>query len=210
MSDNWRWYGHVGHLCVGNWCRFHLTTHVGHFMVSTLGEYVPDEQVREILANCRNLHLEGVGDARLYDWLDKAGYEKIGARRIYETMVFPAGKPCQTRDCGCGLPEILHPNVDFEGYLTPSAATLGHYALCEKWEHKDEELDTRTGEEAREEFHEAVDELGAAHMDMLDAIPDDDEEEVTRDLSQDLPEELKQALRDAEFDAGDVDTGRDG
>jgi hypothetical protein len=176
---------------------------VGHYLVSTLGEYVPDEQVREILANCRNLHLEGVGDARLYDWLNKAGYEEIGMDRVYESMVFPAGKPCHARGCGCGLPEILHPDVDFAGYLTPAAATLGHYALCEKWEHMDEEEDTKTGEEAREDFREMVQELGEAHEDLLAAM-DDEEEDVSRDLSQDLPEELKQALRDAQFDAGDI------
>ena len=204
MSDSWRWYGHVGHLCVGQWCRFHLTTHVGHYLVSTLGEYVPDETVREILANCRNLHLEGVGDARLYDWLNKAGYEEIGMDRVYESMVFPAGKPCHARGCGCGLPEILHPDVDFAGYLTPAAATLGHYALCEKWQDVDEEMDTKTADETREEFREAAQGIFEAHEELLDAMPDDDEEDVIRDMSQDLPEELKQALRDAEFDAGDL------
>ncbi len=196
MSDSWRWFGHVGHLCVGHWCRFHLTTHVGHYLVSTLGEYVPDEQVRNMLAQIRGIQIEGRGDARLYDWLQKCGFEEIGYDRVYESMVFPAGKPCHTRGCGCGLPEILHPEADFAGYLTPAAATLGHYELCKKWANEPQEMDTRTGEEAREEFRKAASE-------MMEALTEE-QEEVIRDLSQDLPEELKEALRRADFDDGSI------
>lgn len=155
----WRWFGHVGHLCVGAWCRFHLTTHVGAYLVSTLGEYVPDAPIREILAQCRNIELEGVGDERLNSWMRQAGFEELGMDRIYESMVFPAGKPCHSRNCGCGLPEILFPDVEMAGYLTPAAATLGHYELCHKWESEEAAEDTHTPEEGREKLREVAEEL---------------------------------------------------
>jgi hypothetical protein len=108
-------------------------------------------------------------------------------------MVFPAGKPCHARDCGCGLPELLHPEADFAGYLTPAAATLGHYELCRKWEDAPQEMETRTTDEARADFRKIAEEMLS-----------DEQEEVIRDLSQDLPEDLKKALRDADFDDGSI------
>jgi len=156
---DWRWFGHPGHFCCGSDCRFHLTTLAGHYMVSTVGEYVPDSNVRDILARCRNIELEGQGDERLASWMRQSGFEELGHNRIYETMVFPAGKPCHTRQCGCGLPEILFPDVDMAGYQTPAAATLGHYALCEKWQDVEPEEGTHTPEESRKMLHEAAEEI---------------------------------------------------
>ena len=157
----WRWFGHVGHLCVGSHCRFHLTTQVGDYLVSTLGEYVPPAAVQEILAQCRNKPLEGVGEAREADWMRKFGFEEVGYNRVYESMVFPAGEPCHTRTCGCGLPEILFPEVDNAGYMTPAAATLGHYELCHKWESEAPvpKEETHTPEEGRKLFRESMEEL---------------------------------------------------
>lgn len=48
-KSEWIWFGHAGHLIVAQWCRFHLCTLIGDIMVSTVGEYVPEEAVREIL-----------------------------------------------------------------------------------------------------------------------------------------------------------------
>jgi hypothetical protein len=45
-----RWFGHAGHFICAEWCRFHLCTQVGPYLISTVGEYVPDAPVREILA----------------------------------------------------------------------------------------------------------------------------------------------------------------
>lgn len=173
MSE-WRWFGHPGHLCVAHYCRFHLTTLVGHYLVSTVGEYLPPPLVQDILANCRNNPLEGQGDAREDDWMRKFGFEEVGYGRIYETMVFPAGEPCHNRNCNCGLPEILHPEVDMEGYLTPAAATLGHYELCRKWENEPEtEEETRTGKEVREQLHEAAEEIRLKNLLGEGWTPDD-------------------------------------
>jgi hypothetical protein len=74
---------HAAHLCVGADCRFYMATCVGHYIVSTIGEYIPDAPVREMLAECRGIKLEGQGDARFYDWLQKCGYEEVGPGRKY-------------------------------------------------------------------------------------------------------------------------------
>ena len=53
VSD-WIWFGTPGHFICANYCRFHLCTRVGDYLVSTVGEYVPPEPVREIFARTRN------------------------------------------------------------------------------------------------------------------------------------------------------------
>ena len=86
IKEKWIWMPHAGHLCVGHDCRFHLSTFVGKYIVSTVGEYWPDRQIREIHAKVHNpewfeksKHLKG-------DYWDAAyfkefGYEEIGMNR---------------------------------------------------------------------------------------------------------------------------------
>ena len=133
-ENNWKWFGQVGHLIVGQWCQFHLCTLIGEYMVSTVGQYLPPEGVREVLANCRNIELEGQGENREADYLKKVGFENVGAGRKYETMVFNA-KPCVVKGCDCGGHPVPtdHMEIDFDGYNSPGDATAGHYRLCRKW-----------------------------------------------------------------------------
>ena len=84
---------HPAHLIVSRDCRFHLATfipgaRVCGVIISTVGEWLPDSEVREITARCRGVQLEGRGDARLADYMAKIGFQEIGAGRTYETMVF--------------------------------------------------------------------------------------------------------------------------
>jgi hypothetical protein len=130
MGD-WVWMPHAGHLVVGNRCRFHLNTYVNGYIVSTVGEYLPDSQVREIIANSRRVTLEGRGDAREADYMRKIGYEEIGAGRIYETMVF---KATRSQDACCPWRMESGTELDFDGYNDPGKARLGHLAMCEKWD----------------------------------------------------------------------------
>jgi len=58
-KGKWIWMPHAGHLIVSSDCRFHLNTYVGGYIVSTVGEYFPDEGVREIFAESRGVNLEG-------------------------------------------------------------------------------------------------------------------------------------------------------
>lgn len=133
---DWKWFGHAAHLCVGQWCRFHLATVVGKYLVSTVGEYVPDETVRQIHCDVRGIELVGRGDARLADYMNKVGFQEIGCGRKYETMVFRAGKPCASQECGCGLPELVGSDLDSEGYSDAGSAMKGQYALCVKFGEK--------------------------------------------------------------------------
>lgn len=132
-TEKWEWFGHSGHLIVGHLCRFHLCTKVGSYLVSTVGEYFPDAPIREMFAKHRGIELEGRGDARQVDYMKKIGFEEIGADRLYETMTFKAGKPCDAPDCGCGLPKIDGHELDTDGYNDAGAATKGHREMCLKW-----------------------------------------------------------------------------
>lgn len=130
-ESEWRWFGCAGHLIVSRDCRFHLCTQIDDFLVSTVGEYWPGESVREILASTRGVTLQGRGDAREADYMNKIGFEEIGYGRTYETMVFrTTGDVCAVPGCGCGLPKVNFREVAADGYTTAGAATLGHMALC--------------------------------------------------------------------------------
>ncbi len=109
-KNKWEWFGFAGHLCIGHMCRFHLCTQVGKYLVSTVGDY-----------HC-SLDQEN-GKAR-----------EIGCDRLYETMVFKAGKPCDIKECGCRQPELeTASGLDMEGYNTGGEAQRGHMKMCAKW-----------------------------------------------------------------------------
>lgn len=133
-KSEWVWMPHPAHLIVAQDCRFHMTTCVGNFIVSTVGEYLPDETVREIFAESRGVVLEGRGDARRCDYMNKLGFEKIGCNRKYETMVFLSAP---ATECAC-CPFSPHSfsEIDFDGYNDSGAAFAGHMAMCEKWADK--------------------------------------------------------------------------
>jgi len=136
-----KWYGHAGHFICGHMCRFHLCTKVGKYLVSTVGEMWPSRSSREIHASVydrkwleENIHLKGdyFDDA----YMKKFGYQEIGSDRKYETMVFRSGKKCDSPKCGCGIPSIASPNLDFLAYNDAGSATKGHMDLIKKWSKK--------------------------------------------------------------------------
>ncbi len=131
----WEWFGVSAHLIVGEDCRFHLATKVGPWLVSTVGEWLPDSASWHIYAESRGFTLEGKGDARRADFLNKVGFLDIGAGRKYETMVFRLGEGrCVAVDCDCGLPVVADwGELDSDGYDVRGDAQRGHYAMCEKW-----------------------------------------------------------------------------
>ena len=133
-QDQWHWFGSAGHFICAQWCRFHLCTLIGNYLVSTVGEYVPDETVREIHCEIHGITLEGRGDARLADYMNKVGFQELGYKRTYETMVFKAGAPCTAEGCNCGLPSLADGcELEADGYNDAGAATKGHLALCHKY-----------------------------------------------------------------------------
>lgn len=137
--EDWQWFGNAGHFICSPHCRFHLCTKVGDYLVSTVGEYVPDSQVMRVLANSRNAILPEKGDAVEHEFLKRFGFEEIGYDRKYETMVWRAGPPCEAVDCGCGIPGLVSEEVDMLPYNSAGEATKGHMALCEKWAAKEKE-----------------------------------------------------------------------
>jgi hypothetical protein len=124
-QDEWEWFGHAAHLIVGSWCRFHLATKVGNYLVSTVGEYIHPR------------HANGSEQAEA-KWIeDNWPGEDIGLDRKYETMVFLAGEECRSKKCGCGLPVPKEwSELDFRGYNKAGEARAGHLEMCHKWSNK--------------------------------------------------------------------------
>jgi hypothetical protein len=129
----WVWLPHPSHFICAAHCRFHLATCVGDFIVSTVGEYVPPEGTREVLAACRGIVLEGKGDARERDWLRKVGFEDIGHMRKYETMVFHAVPAPADAKCGCRFHVGDWLELYGVGANDPEEAYRNHMTLCEEW-----------------------------------------------------------------------------
>lgn len=126
---------HPGHFICASDCKFHLNTYVGNYVVSTIGEYLPDAPIREIIAKSRKVKLTGMGDARKSAYMDKIGYEDIGYGRKYETMVFRAVKSKENKCCPYRM--AVSSESDFRGYTTPENAYAGHLELCEEWAKKE-------------------------------------------------------------------------
>src|SRR5258708_35684419 len=136
-ATNWKWFGNAGHLCVSQWCRFHLCTKVGGYLVSTVGEYWPERAVREIHASvhdpkwlAENRYRKG--DDFDFHYMKKFGFEKIGCDRKYETFVFKAGAPCASKTCGCGLPSIAGSELDTLAANDAGTAAENNMKRCKK------------------------------------------------------------------------------
>lgn len=128
--ENWIWMPHPAHFICSFNCHFILSTYVGKYIVSTVGEYLPEEGVREILAKSRGIELKGIGDERKSDFMEKIGYEEIGHNRKYETMVFKAKK---SKHLCCPWTINVHQEVDMKGYNDADSAYIGHLHLCQEW-----------------------------------------------------------------------------
>ena len=100
---------------------------------------MPDSKVQEIIADSSGIKLEGMGDARAHDFMQKLGFQDIGFERKFETMAFPLGdKVCDTSECGCGAPiPDDWSESDFAAYNTIKEATLGHEETCMKYDMDD-------------------------------------------------------------------------
>lgn len=133
-ESEWHWFGMAGHFICARYCWFHLTTHVGPWLVSTVGMMLPSSELRTLYAKSRGNPITSRGDDAEAEYIRKFGFDEIGWGRKYETMVFPAGAPCVSPDCGCGVPVATSwREVDMRGYNTTQAAQAGHYEMCHKW-----------------------------------------------------------------------------
>jgi len=138
QKENWVWMPHAGHLIVGDQCIFHLNTYVGGYVVSTVGEYWPDQQVRRIHAEVHDPQWYAENRDKKGDMFDavyrrKFGFEDIGADRTYETMVFKATRETNPAFMCCPWTMKTPSNLDFDAYSDAVDAYKGHLAMCKKW-----------------------------------------------------------------------------
>lgn len=134
-KSRWVWMPHAGHFILGDKCRFHLNTYVGKYIVSTIGELWNDEQVRRIHAEIHNPEWYSKNSQLRGDYFDSAyfkefGFEALGLRHKYETMVFRARK--SSHKC-CPYEIVVEKNYEEEWYDTDEEAMAGHMKLCKKW-----------------------------------------------------------------------------
>ena len=140
-QDKWKWFGNAGHFICGQWCRFHLTTQVGKYLVSTVGELWLERGSRESHAKVYDPkwfteNSYRMGDDFDYAYMKHFGYEEVGAGRKFETMVFKIDKFCNAKGCNCGMPIIVPSELDAVPANTAKEATKAHYKLCKKWSKK--------------------------------------------------------------------------
>lgn len=129
-KDKWIWMPHAAHFICADHCRFHLATWVGNFIVSTVGEYMPDSEVRAIIARNEGKPLSKRGDEQEIEFFAKFGWVDVGAGRKYETMVFKA-QPGEHKCCPYEMADCSE--VEYSGYNSADEAYAGHMSLCEKW-----------------------------------------------------------------------------
>lgn len=141
-KESWVWMPHAGHLIVGNDCRFHLNTRVGKYIVSTVGEYNPDQEVKRIHAKVHDPVWYAENQAEKGDYFDvafqkKFGWTSIGLSRTYETMVFKAVKENEADPkYQCCPWKMTSGELDMDGYNTATDAYKGHLEMCSKWAKK--------------------------------------------------------------------------
>ena len=116
MNETWRWCGHAHHFIGGPRCRYHLATWVGDYLVSTVGDYVPDG------------HSEPMSLGPEPDM-------------FFETMVFTAHLVDDPdRDDNChGYTVTSWTEVDAWRYQAVEAANEGHLRACFTWATRQQE-----------------------------------------------------------------------
>lgn len=137
-QSDWEWFGDPGHFICAQWCRFHLCTKVGRYIISTVGAYVHPR------------HSKG-SESTDSDWLRRnwPGAD-IGLGRKYETMVFEAGERCDSGECGCRMPTITGEELACDGYNKPGEAATGHLKMCLKYAQEEEQTRAKSNEASHE------------------------------------------------------------
>lgn len=133
---DWIWMPHAGHCVIKEKCQFHLCTYVNGYLVSTIGEYWPDRDVRKILRSEDKNLLTLRGDALDHYYRKKYGFEEVGDGRRYETMVFIAKKRLEDDYQCCPYQIAEYISDAFAGYNTADEATKGHMKFCYAFDEK--------------------------------------------------------------------------
>jgi hypothetical protein len=135
--EDWIWMAHPGHYRWADFCRFRLCTYVGNYIVSSVGEYLPNftednlDKVNMIdsligLAKIRKEYSDDDSD------IPGNSYEKlVGSSYLYETIVFKSLE--NTSECKCCIAICDDEEIEKNEYNTQELAFAGHYELCEKY-----------------------------------------------------------------------------
>lgn len=102
-ESEWKWYGYAGHFIGGKSCAYHLSTRIGGYLVSTVGDYYSHNGVRTTLGASKD------------SW--------------FETMVFPCAGEEPTGDPIIND----WSSIDGERYAESLDAENGHYRYCKKY-----------------------------------------------------------------------------
>lgn len=133
---DWIWMPHAGHSIVKDSCQFHLCTYVNGYIVSTIGEYWPDRDIRRIIHREDQKLISLKGDEFDAYYRRCYGFEEIGDERRYETMVFIAEKRKQDDYQCCPYHIGEYVSDAFDGYDTAEKATKGHMRFCFEFDEK--------------------------------------------------------------------------
>lgn len=107
--NKWKWFGLAGHFIGASHCRFHMCTQVGKYLISSVGNYYPNEGKRNTIG--------------------------AGNDAFFETYVFKAGVPCDEKGCNCGMPDLADAS-ELDGSCraaTAGEARANHMRLCRKY-----------------------------------------------------------------------------
>lgn len=108
-QSEWKWFGNAGHFIAARDCLFHMTTEVGDYMVSTVGEYRPSYSTNKDVP--------------------------LGLTGLYETMVFKlTDEQCKKDDCDCGMRIVESWSELFcRRYEKRGEALAGHMSACNEY-----------------------------------------------------------------------------
>ena len=113
----WKWQGHPGHFISANKCMFRMSTVVGKYLISTIGEYYPN------LGNTRGEEVVR----------EPIGYDG----QYYETYIFTVGE--SEMECGCAQVSDWC-EIDGKRTSTAKEANLTHMEMCYKYAMMQEDL----------------------------------------------------------------------
>lgn len=103
--SEWKWQGMAGHFICSDRCRYHLTTVVGDYLVSTVGDLhlTPEREMESVAVNPTS---------------------------YYETMVF---KTAEVLVCGCHAATSREIEARYYGNVKCSEVDSGHFDMCMKY-----------------------------------------------------------------------------
>lgn len=136
-KENWTWMPHVDSI-IGDDCQFRLCTYVNGYLITTIGEYLPERNILKSIHPLDNKLQTLKGDEFDRYFLSKYGYEKIAMGHLYQTQVFIAQKRVEEEDQCCTHHRVKGEYcIESNGYAYAVSATVGHMNLCLEYDKKE-------------------------------------------------------------------------